>query len=254
MLHNKDTIRLFHLTVELIKEDVSHTDFKRWHDLIDRGTSLGAAIQVKPLHSYSQYNPVPLTSMEIVFSCWPWQHIAQVIETLPYFEDVFFENLSKISDRNFPDHIRDDLKNPLYVWHVQARRGLQRISDGEWGIWETLMYRKWDDCNVVDLVPVMTALQKLPKTSEHTLNNLAEVAVSGNSTTLNIGGMMALMVGTDSSLHSSEAYKKLVHLAENDGAFVNTWNKVKESCNIIEHNTISKEVHMCGRNTVVRKI
>lgn len=254
MLPNKNTVRLFNLTVQLINDNASPTDFKRWKEFIDQGASLDTTIQVRPLHSYSKYEPMPLTSMEIVFSCWGWQQIAQAIEVLPSFEDVCFENLSQISCNNFPKDIRDDLKGPLYAWQLHARRGLQRISDGEWGIWETLMYRPWDDCNDVDLVQVMTALKRLPKTSENTLNNLLDVASAGHSKTLEIGGMMALMVGTDPMLYSSQAYKQLVHLAENDGAFVHMWNKVKEAYNMIEHDCILKEVHMDGQNPVARKI
>lgn len=252
MLPSKNTVRLFNLTVELINQDT--TGFEQWRELIDVGAALNTTIQTKPLKSYMHVEPLRITSLEVVFSCWSWQRVAQVVETLPPLEDMFFENLSQMEDSTHLNCMSDALCKPFSAWQQEARRGLQRMPYGEWGIWETLMYRPWHDCEAQSLVQVMQALKKLPRiTNQSTLDNLAEVSTIGNSTTLNIGGMMALMVGTDPALHSSEAHQKLLHLTTNDGALIENWTKVQDAYNCIQRDTILHEVQPNGRD-VTRKM
>lgn len=252
MLPSKNTARLFNLTVELINQDT--TGFEQWRELIDAGALLNTTIQTQPLQSYMHVEPLRITSLEVVFSCWSWLQVAQVIETLPPLEDMFFENISQMEDSKHLDRMSDALCKPFSAWQKEARRGLQRMPYGEWGIWETLMYRPWPDCEAQSLVQVMQALTKLPQiTNQSTLDNLADISTLGNSITLNIGGMMALMVGTDPDLHSSEAYQKLLHLATNDGALIENWMKVQEAYNCMQRDTILQEVQPNGRD-VTRKM
>lgn len=254
MLPSKNTARLLDLTLTLIDDHAE--GFEQWCHLIDQGGCVHTTVHMsKSMRVREQTMDLNVTPLEIVFSCWSWPRIAQTIEALPPLCDVYFKNISQLPNRHHIGFKNSRLSSALFTWQTAAQRGLSHIPYGEWGMWETLMYRNWVNCDEPSLVAVMRALQKLPKIdSLVTLENMATVATMGNTATLAIGGMMALMVGIDPRLRSSDAYKKLVDLAVNDGTLVDNWIKVQEAYSAIQHDTISTAVTAQGRDSVARKM
>ena len=258
MLPSKNTARLLDLTLALIDDHAE--GFEQWCHLIDQGACVHTTVHISDtMKVRGEIRDLNMTPLEIVLSCWSWARVAQALEALPPLCDVYFKNLSQLPNRHNIQFKNSVLSSALFTWQVTwqgaAQRGLHHIPYGEWGIWETLMYRDWVNCDDSSLVAVMRALQKLPKIdSLVTLENMAKVATMGNTTTLEMGGMMALMVGIDPQLRSSDAYKKLVDLAVNDETLLDNWTNVQEAYSAIQHDTISTAVTAHGRDTVARKM
>lgn len=254
MLPSKNTARLLDLTLTLIDDHAE--GFEQWCHLIDQGACVHTTVHISDaMKVRGEIRDLNMTPLEIVLSCWSWGRVAQALEALPPLCDVYFKNLSQLPKRHNIQFKNSVLSSALFTWQGVAQRGLHHIPYGEWGIWETLMYREWVNCDDLSLVTVMRALQKLPKIdSLVTLENMAKVATMGNTTTLEMGGMMALMVGIDPQLRSSDAYKKLVDLAVNDEMLRDNWTNVQEAYSAIQHATISTAVTAQGRDTVARKM
>lgn len=189
-----------------------------------------------------------LSSLEVMFSCWDWRTLAKGISHLPWIStsDLFFQNIShnfQAIDMFYP---LSKLQVPFEVWFSCAKRGIEDMQDqmqyGQWGAWETLMYRKWDRPSVQDISLVMEALQTLPKIqSTVTLKNLHNV-ITCSVQHIEFGGIMALTIGLSPDLYASDEYQKLSTFIQNTPEALKRWTLSQEAYSLVQQKSLMEAV------------
>lgn len=256
-LPSRTQVQLFTATVDLVITPIA-AKFDHWKDLIDQGGRVDDTLTFQNPRFNKQ---IMLSPLEVMFSCWHWITLAQGIPHLPGIStsDLFFQNIAhnfKEIDMFYP---LSNLQLPFQVWFSCAKRGIEDMHDqmhyGQWGPWETLMYRKWERPSVKDISFVMEALQTLPKIqSTVTLKNLHNVATMGSVQNIEFGGIMALTVGLSPDLYASDEYQKLSTFIQNTPDLLKHWTIAQEAYSLVQQKSLMEAVGQTTKSKSNRKM
>lgn len=258
-LPSRTQVQLFTATVDLVITPIA-AKFDHWKDLIDQGVRVDDTLTFQNPRFNKQ---IMLSPLEVMFSCWHWRTLAQGIPHLPGIStsDLFFQNIAhnfKEIDMFYP---LSNLQLPFQVWSSCAKRGIEDMQNqmhyGQWGPWETLMYRKWERPSVKDISFVMEALQTLPKIqSTVTLKNLHNVATMGSVQNIEFGGIMALTVGLSPDLYASDEYQKLSTFIQNTPDLLKRWTIAQEAYSLVQQKSLMEAVGQTtkSKSKTTRKI
>lgn len=244
-LPSRTQAQLFTATVDLA-QNFNTEKFDHWKNLIEQGGRVDDTL----IFQNPRFNKqIMLSPLEVMFSCWHWRTLAKGISHLPWLStsDLFFQNIShnfQAIDMFYPLF---KLQVPFEVWFSCAKRGIEDMQDqmqyGQWGPWETLMYRKWERASVQDMSLVMEALQTLPKIqSTVTLKNLHNVATMGSVMNIELGGIMALTVGLSPDLYASDEYQKLSTFIQNTPDLLKRWTLAQEAYSLVQQKSLMEAV------------
>jgi len=244
-LPSRTQAQLFIATVDLA-QTFNTEKFDHWKDLIDQGGRVDDTLTFQNPRFNKQ---IMLSPLEVMFSCWHWRTLAKGIPHLPWIStsDLFFQNIAHNFQEIDMSYPLSKLQVPFEVWFSCAKRGIEDMHDqmqyGQWGPWETLMYRSWERASVQDVSLVMEALQTLPKIhSTATLKNLHNVATMGSVQNIQFGGIMALTVGLSPDLYASDEYQKLSTFIQNTPETLKRWTLAQEAYSLVQQKSLMEAV------------
>lgn len=241
-LPSRTTAQLFTATVDLV--DVTTINkLNHWKNLIDQGGCIDETIAFQNPRFNQQH--LTLSALEVMFSCWDWETLAKGIEHIPSIStsDFFFQNIAKNFQEIHMFHPFATLQQPFETWFNQAKRGIEDMPYGQWGPWETLMYRPWQETSVKTICSVMKSLKTLPKIqSTATLQNLYTVATMGTMQNINFGGIMALTVGLSPDLYASAKFQRLSTFIQKTPHLLQRWNTAQDALSLLQQQELMEAI------------